>query len=73
MKQKILFVVPDGTGIRNYLFSDILPLLYKNGVEVLVYHNLSDEAIHEIEKLHSISLNHKKIPSYKETLKRKIL
>jgi hypothetical protein len=71
MQQKVLFVVPDSTGIKNYLFSEVLPFLYKKGVEVLVYHNLSDAAIYEVETLHNIKLPHKKIPTYHETIKQK--
>ena len=71
MFKKIIFVVPDGTGIKNYLFSDILPQLYKDGVEVLIYHNLSESAISEVEKLHGLKLNQRKIPTYNESKKQK--
>jgi len=71
MQKKVLFVVPDGTGIKNYLFSDILPQLAENNVEVLVYHNLSDNAILEVEKQHNIKLTHQKTAVYHETKKQK--
>ncbi|OIQ28388.1 MAG: hypothetical protein BM564_09975 [Bacteroidetes bacterium MedPE-SWsnd-G2] len=65
--KKILIVVPDGTGIKNYLFSQILPYLNQNKTEVLVYHALSDDAILEVENLHGITLNKIKMLPYKET------
>lgn len=70
-KKKIIFVVPDGTGIRNYLFSQILPLIIKEQAELLIYHALSEEAIKEVEQLHNITLKTKELPKYKETVKQK--
>ena len=72
-KKKIIIVVPDGTGIRNYLFSQIIPNLLKLQCELLIYHALSPEAINEVEKLHAVKLKKKIIPKYKETLKQKFL
>jgi len=71
MSKKIIFVVPDGTGIKNYLFSNILPQLYKEEVEVLIYHNLSESAIKEVEKLHHLKFNQRKISVYNESKKQK--
>ena len=71
--KKIIIVVPDGTGIRNYLFSQIIPNLIKENYDLLIYHALSNEAINEVEKLHKIILTKKQIPKYKETLKQKFL
>ncbi len=68
-----MFVVPDGTGIRNYLFSEIIPNLIKQNIELVVYHALSDEAIIEVEKLHNIQLTKKTISKYKETVLQKLL
>lgn len=44
---KICFLIPDGVGIRNYLYSDILQLLNKEGHEILVWHALNSEVIDE--------------------------
>tara|TARA_R110002033_G_scaffold169951_3_gene211820 strand:+ start:1892 stop:3265 length:1374 start_codon:yes stop_codon:yes gene_type:complete len=71
--KKIILVVPDGTGIRNYLFSQIIPNLIKQNCDVLIYHALSNEAIKEVEKLHKIKLTEKSISRYKETTKQKFL
>ncbi len=73
INKKIIIVVPDGTGIRNYLFSKIIPDLMTQNCELLIYHALSNEAIKEVEKLHDIKLNKKLIPKYKETVRQKFL
>ena len=72
MKKKILFVVPDGTGIKNYLFSDIIKYLVQYNSELIIWHSLSNEAIIEIEKLHGIKLTQSKLPNYTETKLQKI-
>lgn len=72
-RKKVIFVVPDGTGIRNYLFSEIIPSLIKQDIELVVYHALSNEAIIEVEKLHNIQLTKRVIPKYKETVLQKLL
>lgn len=71
MRKKILFVVPDGTGIKNYLFSNIIQYLTDEKVELIIYHVLSNDAIEEVEELHNIVLTKKRIPRYKETKKQK--
>ena len=71
--KKVILVVPDGTGIRNYLFSQIIPNLVNENCDLLIYHALSNEAIEEVEKLHKITLTKKLISGYKETIKQKFL
>ena len=67
----ILIVVPDGIGIRNYLFTDVLPLLIKSKKKVIIYHSLDDRAIDEIKKRHNVELQYDNIKTYKESLKNK--
>lgn len=71
--KKVILVVPDGTGIRNYLFSQIIPNLIHRNSDLLIYHALSNECINEVEKLHNITLTKRPIPKYKETIKQKFL
>ncbi|WP_347924956.1 hypothetical protein [Pontimicrobium sp. SW4] len=71
--KKVILVVPDGTGIRNYLFSQIIPNLIKQNCDLLIYHALSNEALNEVEKLHNITLTKRPIPKYKEIIKQKFL
>ncbi|PHS08991.1 MAG: hypothetical protein COA88_05665 [Kordia sp.] len=66
MSKKVLFVVPDGTGIKNYLFSDIIQFLIDKNTELTICHSLPNNAILEIEKLHGIKLNQLNLSVYKE-------
>ena len=50
---EVLLLVPDGVGIRNYLYSDFLSELTKLGATIHLYHKVSDAAIKEIATLHS--------------------
>ena len=74
MKQKkVIFVVPDGTGIRNYLFSQVIPNLHEQNIDLLVYHALSEQAITEVESVHGIELQKRFLSGYKETIWQKFL
>lgn len=70
---KILFLVPDGVGIRNYLYSSLLTELSNAGNEVVIGHALSEEALEEVEKVHQKKFHTIKLPSYKESIKEKLL
>ena len=62
---KILILVPDGVGIRNYLYSDLIPELRKNRAKICLYHKVSKAAIQEIEKVHQTSIEHIEISDLK--------
>lgn len=53
---KICFLIPDGVGIRNYLYSDILPLLSKSGHDITIWHSLDKEVFTQAKRLHSDSI-----------------
>jgi hypothetical protein len=40
---KICFLIPDGVGIRNYLYSDLFKILHDEGHEIVVWNNLAQE------------------------------
>ncbi|WP_298764362.1 hypothetical protein [uncultured Polaribacter sp.] len=64
---KILFLVPDGVGIRNYLYSNLCKELISKGFEIQLYHKVSKAALLEIEDVClNISKNHKRLPDLKE-------
>src|SRR5947207_1656077 len=70
---KLLLIVPDGVAVRNYLYSSFIEELESKGVEVMLYHQITDSAINEITKIqHNISLI-KKIPVFIESPKVRIL
>lgn len=72
-KELIVFVVPDGTGIKNYLFSNIIPLLIEKEKEVFIYHSLDKNALNEVKKIHNIEFESKEIPVFQEPFKQKFL
>lgn len=69
---KILILVPDGVGVRNYLFSSFTSGLLKTGNEVLIYHKLSKSAINEIKKNKPEIKNFKEIPNFVEKPKARL-
>lgn len=70
---KVCIVIPDGVGIRNYLYSNIITELIRRNNELIILHSLTDGAIKEVEELHSLSLNKEKLPVYHETKKQRFL
>ena len=67
MKKKICFVIPDGVGIRNYLYSDVLKSLEAKEVDTYIWHSISDNAILEIIKIHPyLKKSFYKLPQFKE-------
>jgi hypothetical protein len=70
---KICFLVPDGTGIRNYLYSRLISEL-PEGTEVVIWHNVSDKAIAETKKIHpEVYITEERIPVYVENIQERIL
>lgn len=49
---KVCFLVPDGVGIRNYLFSPIIKYLIKSNASISIWHRLDHQVISNIEALH---------------------
>ncbi|WP_343330104.1 hypothetical protein [Polaribacter staleyi] len=70
---KILILVPDGVGVRNYLYSSFTSNLIKAGNEVLIYHKLSESAIQEIKKSKPEITNFEVIPDFIEKPKARLL
>lgn len=70
---KILIIVPDGVGVRNYLFSNFTSNLILENNEVFIYHNLSNSAINEIKRNKPELLNFIKIPYFVESPKIRLL
>lgn len=70
---KICFLVPDGTGIRNYLYSRLISEFPKN-TEILLWHNLSEKVIDEVRMIHSgVNIIEERIPVYVENFRERIL
>jgi len=71
--KKICFVIPDGTGIRNYLYSELVEHLQHKNCEIILLHSVSIEAIEEINKVHKTKFKSYKLPVYKESYYQKYL
>lgn len=56
----ILFLVPDGVGIKNYLYSEIIAHI-KNKAEITIWSPLPIEAFDDVKKLHQIKFGYKQI------------
>lgn len=67
--KSVLLLVPDGIGIKNYLYSDV----FKNSVmEVSLFHNFDDDTLSHISEQLDIKAS-VVIPKYKENIKEKYL
>lgn len=66
-KDKIFIVVPDGVGVRNYLYSKAFNNISEN---LILFHNLGDETIEYLRNFKNISQDIA-IPEYKESIKEK--
>lgn len=47
---RICLLIPDGVGIRNYLYSEVIPELYAAGHEVVLWHSLDSALIAKTEE-----------------------
>lgn len=63
---KVLFIIPDGVGIRNYLYSDVITHL-KEKADIAFWSPLAKEAFDEILSLHQIRAQIEKIDLPVET------
>ncbi len=53
--KRICFLIPDGIGIRNYLYSEVISILLNQGHEVILWHSLDPELIQLTEKRLGVS------------------
>lgn len=70
---KILIIVPDGVGVRNYLYSNFIDYFKEENHEIIIYHKISKSAIKEIKKQKPFLTNFKEIPSFIENGKARVL
>lgn len=57
-EKKILFLIPDGVGIRNYLYSDVLKNV-KAEAKIAFWSPLPENAFDEVKTLHQIDIEYK--------------
>ena len=65
---KICFVIPDGVGIRNYLYTDLIYNLQKQGHSIIVLHNLDNAVLDEVRRVSKNRCEFKRLPVHQETL-----
>lgn len=70
-KKKLLILIPDGTGIKNYLLSDFIKLASEN-FDITLAHNFNI-AIHKEINISNDKYKHINIPKYHENLKHKFI
>ncbi|MFT3739990.1 MAG: hypothetical protein QM786_14655 [Breznakibacter sp.] len=70
---RICLLVPDGTGLRNYLYSSFVDHFAEHD-EVVLYTTLSDEILQELKKLHpDRTFTYQRMPIYGESFTGKLL
>ncbi|NND61776.1 MAG: hypothetical protein HKN48_01140 [Flavobacteriaceae bacterium] len=67
--KKVWALVPDGTGIKNYLYSKIFR---DDEIELTLFHNFDADTLRQIQQHVSIKES-VEIPAYKESIKEKFL
>ncbi|WP_412560345.1 hypothetical protein [Winogradskyella sp. MIT101101] len=70
-KKHILFLVPDGVGIRNFLYSDIIKHL-KTETDISIWSTLPIEAFKDVERLHKTDFNYQQIVLQPENSKTRL-
>tara|TARA_R110002049_G_scaffold25354_8_gene89203 strand:+ start:17021 stop:18430 length:1410 start_codon:yes stop_codon:yes gene_type:complete len=70
---KIVIIVPDGVGVRNYLYSKFIDYLLENNHEVIIYHKLSKSAIEEIKRIKPRLKNFEDLSNFIENGKARLL
>ncbi len=67
INKRVAIFLPDGVGIRNYLFSDLIKKLKQNNAEVIIYHKIGDAALLETQRIHGVEMESYSLPNYKES------
>lgn len=70
---RVVLIVPDGVAVRNYLYSSFINELQAKGVEVVLYHQISNAAIEEVKRVQPTLTEIKAIPHFIEKPKARLL
>lgn len=63
---KICFLIPDGVGIRNYLYSDLLWILHQKGHQVVIWHALDQKVVDLASTINGFTPQQATFTSYPE-------
>lgn len=69
--KKILFLIPDGVGIRNFLYSDILKNL-KQEAQFVFWSALPKDAFKEIESVYQYDIEYFEVPNLIENIQTRL-
>lgn len=64
---KIVIIVPDGVGVKNYLYSSFTNYLKDKNVEIIIFHKLTKKAVEEIKINKSQISTFYEIPDFVES------
>ncbi|MUU77646.1 hypothetical protein [Winogradskyella endarachnes] len=70
-EKHILFLVPDGVGIKNYIYSNIIKELKENA-KISIWSPLPIEAFADVKKIHNIDFQYKQIKLKPENIKTRL-
>jgi hypothetical protein len=70
--RRIFLYVPDGVGVRNYLYADLISIL-NSSATVGMYHSLPSLVINEVEKVHGKVVELHQIPPFVEQRNERVL
>jgi hypothetical protein len=69
---KVLLLIPDGIGVRNFILSQFLDRLVSNG-EVLIWHSLPEKSVALYKQRWPAHVKWEALPSFREGLTERIL
>lgn len=69
---RVFLFVPDGVGVRNYLYADLISHL-KATSTAGIFHSLPSFVIDEVQKVHGNSIEIHKLPPFTERKKERVL
>ncbi|WP_194767994.1 hypothetical protein [Tamlana sp. I1] len=67
-QKKILFLVPDGVGVKNYLYSKVISYLKQTNVKIVIWSPLPEAMFKEVSELHQVEIDYKKIKLHSESV-----
>lgn len=70
---KVCFLIPDGVGVRNYLYSDVLSKLAEGGIDIIIWHNLDPEILGISQNIHQKKFKEIFFPSFEENIINRII
>lgn len=71
-KKNVVFIVPDGVGIKNYLYSQVISYL-KYDADVAIWSTLPQHAFEEVTKLHETDVDYFNLTLHPESIVTRLL